>query len=68
LAREPVMIRFLAFLFVLTGASAASAETIAIGGTTRHYTVRQPDRKPAPRSFRKGTAAICAVAQGPALR
>ena len=42
------MIRFLAFLFVLTGASAASAETIAIGGTTRHYAARLPDSKPAP--------------------
>ena len=42
------MKRFLAFLFVLTGASAAAAETIAIGGTTRHYTVRLSDTKPAP--------------------
>jgi polyhydroxybutyrate depolymerase len=43
------MIRFLTLLLVLTCASAASAaETIAIGGLTRHYTVRLPDTKPAP--------------------
>lgn len=48
LAHEPRMIRFLALLFVLTCASAAAAETIAIGGTTRHYTARLPDSKPAP--------------------
>jgi polyhydroxybutyrate depolymerase len=43
------MIRFLALLLVLTCTSAASAaETIAIGGVTRHYTVRLPDTKPVP--------------------
>ena len=42
------MIRFLALLLVLTGASAASAETITIGGVTRHYTARLPDTRPAP--------------------
>jgi polyhydroxybutyrate depolymerase len=42
------MIRFLALLLALTCAGAASAETIAIGGVTRHYTVRLPDTKPAP--------------------
>ena len=42
------MIRLLALLLVLTCASAASAETIAIGGVARQYTVRLPDTKPAP--------------------
>ena len=42
------MMRFFVLLFVLTCASAASAETIAIGGVTRQYTVRLPDTKPAP--------------------
>ena len=42
------MIRFLALLLVLTCAGAATADTIAIGKVTRHYTVRLPDKKPAP--------------------
>ena len=42
------MIRFLALLLVLTFASAAAADTIAIGKVTRRYTVRLPDAKPAP--------------------
>ncbi|MCP4617186.1 MAG: prolyl oligopeptidase family serine peptidase [Bradyrhizobium sp.] len=42
------MIRFLALLLVLTCASAAAADTIAIGKVTRRYTVRLPDTKPAP--------------------
>lgn len=42
------MIRFLALLLALTCADAAAAETIAVGGTTRRYTVRLPDTKPAP--------------------
>ena len=42
------MIRFLALLLVLACTSTAAADTIAIGGTTRKYSVRLPDRKPAP--------------------
>src|SRR5437868_5527423 len=49
LARELRMIRFVALLLVLTCASAASAaETIAIGGVTRHYAAQLPTTKPAP--------------------
>lgn len=42
------MIRFLTLLLVLAGANAAAADTIAVGGKTRKYTVRLPDTKPAP--------------------
>jgi len=42
------MIRFLAFLLALTCAGAASAETIKVGQTTRHYTAQLPELKLVP--------------------
>src|SRR5947199_1034808 len=48
MACEPRMIRFLTLLLVLTCASSAAADTIAVGKVTRHYTVRLPDTRPAP--------------------
>ena len=42
------MIRLLALLLVLTGASAAAADTIMIGKAKRQYTVQLPGTKPAP--------------------
>jgi polyhydroxybutyrate depolymerase len=42
------MIRFIAFLLVLTCTGAASAETIKVGQTTRHYTAQLPELKLAP--------------------
>jgi polyhydroxybutyrate depolymerase len=42
------MIRFLALLLALTCAGAASAETIKVGQTTRHYTAQLPELKLVP--------------------
>jgi polyhydroxybutyrate depolymerase len=42
------MIRFLALLLVLTCANAAAADTITVDKVKRQYTVRLPDKKPAP--------------------